>query len=121
MAQCEGCGRLSHREWTEQALPNCGRKRCLVRMVVQRAGFQVGSLGPTAAASAGLNQLLKTGYLRGWGWRYALPATSCGDIVCGLAEEVRRREELENAGVAVPVDDFARRLQDLAQRLDTAR
>jgi len=121
MAQCEGCGKPSHREWSEQSLPNCGLKRCLVRMVVQRAGFQVGSFGPTATASAGLNQLLKTGYLRNWGWRYALPAAPCGDLICGLAEEVRRREELEAAGVPVPVEDFSRRLQDLAQRLDTPR
>ena len=120
MSECEGCGKPTHREWGDQGLPNCGRKRCLVRMVVQRAGFSVGAFGPTAAASAGLNQLLKTGYLRRSGWRSALPAVDCGDLISGLSEEVRRREELENIGVAVPGDEFLQRVHELAQRLDSA-
>ena len=116
MSSCEGCGKPAHREWIAQSMPNCGRKKCLVRMVVQRAGFPVGAFGATAVTSAGLNQLLKTGHLQASGWRRVIPAPGSGAIIQQLAAAVRRVEELEDAGVAVPVEEFTRRVQEIASQ-----
>lgn len=118
MARCEGCGKPAHREWTDIGLPNCSRKRCLVRMVVRRAGFPIGSLSPTATAAAGLNQLLKTGYLRKSGWWKALPVMRSSELILGLVDEVRRREGLEDSGAPVEFDEVSRRVSELADETE---
>lgn len=115
---CEGCGKRGHRDWVAVLMPNCGRKRCLVRMVVRRAGFEVGAFSPTSAAAAGLNHLLKSGYMRKSGWRVVIPTVETGAVFAGLIREVKLCEEREGAGIPVPVEEFVYRIRNMTRSIE---